>query len=152
RCAIALRALPLETDGLPVLDKGGQLDGDLAAIGKLGRHLRCRCRFLDADTKLDIDVLTARSLAPAFTARRTRALLAGDGIAENVTAKILAESFAAGTIATELKMRPSRPLLAPESGKGIAAGRALETLEQRLAVRADLATVEGCALLLVADD
>src|SRR5690606_37049823 len=72
--------------------------------------------------------------------------------AENVAEDVLSESLGSGAAAAELEMRAARPLLAPEAGEGIAAGRALETLEARLAVRADLATVEGGALLLVADD
>src|SRR5690606_15691577 len=68
-------ALPLEADGLAVLDEGGQLDADLAPVGEERRDLLGPRRLLDADVERDVDVGAGRAGrlgAGAGAARRAR--------------------------------------------------------------------------------
>src|SRR5690606_32369650 len=82
RAARALLALALQSYRLAVLDKGGQLDRDLAAIREHGGHSGSGGRFLDAYVEPHIDVAAGRSRARAHT--RTLCAALGKGVAEQL--------------------------------------------------------------------
>src|SRR4051794_35393612 len=81
RLSRSLLALTLEPDGLAVLDIGGQLDRDLAAVGEHRRHLFGGGCLLDADIQRDVQIRGLHRLtAIAAPAAATRA---GEGVAKN---------------------------------------------------------------------
>src|SRR5205814_5882137 len=80
---------------------------------------------------------------------------AGKGVAENLAENIAVavERITARPPRAEFESRTASPLLAAKPVERIAAaGRALKTLETRLAVSVDLAAIKGGTVLLVADD
>ena len=119
---------------------GRQIDARLLAADEL----------LERDRGGRGDVLAARSAAGAAPARRPRRRRSAGEAAEDVAEDVLGREGSPS--APEVDQRKLRT---PPAGVLAAAGRAaeaLEALEVRLAVGADLAAVELSALLLVADD
>ena len=145
-------ALALQPDGLAVLDIGRQLDRHLAAVGEMRRDLGAGRGLFDRDVERGVDVGAGR--------RRRRPPARAAGAAKTPAPKIslkmsvLPSNGSPPGRSKNGTRSAGRAALArrAEPGERIAAGRALEALETLLAGRVDLATVEGAAVLLVADD
>ena len=152
-----LRALALQPDRLAVLDIGRQLDGDLAAVGKLRGDLGGGDHVLEADVHGDVEVGRRRHAAAAAALLAEARALPGArrSLLESVAEDLAEDVVGVEAGGAELEMAGARPaaLLAAEAGERVAAaGARPELLESRLARGVDLAAVEGLALLLVAED
>ena len=107
-------------------------------------------RFLQGDVQRHVDIAAGRRAARAGPACLRKAL--AEKLVEDV-AGAAGERIAASAAELETLTAGTTTgagLLAPETCERVASG-ALEALETRLAVGVDLAAVEGCAALLVAE-
>src|SRR4029453_18668956 len=154
--------LPLQPDGLPVVEAGRDLHVHLLAGRKLDAFLRAFCRLRQGDGQRGGDVLGRAAEIPLLeleaAARASAARGAAERFLEDVLETAEAAKSAAGAAAPALKAGapPSESLenavLAEARARTAPGAEAFEALEARLALGIDLAAIERLALALLAQD
>src|SRR5690349_11093751 len=153
--ASAGEPLALQADGLAVVQPGRDFHLDLSTGRQFHALVRPDGCLRQRDRKRRTDVLArAGEILPLETGRPPRTRRAAECLLQNILERAEAAKSAATARVLKAVAPPAEGFesLGVEATLPAAAGETFKALETRLAFRVDLATIEGLAFFLLAED